>query len=69
MALLAAVMTGAADSAQVRAKGVHAYGLSTPGRAGERELSHGTDERVPVAGVGIFVEYLYRAAVDVAGAK
>jgi acetylornithine deacetylase/succinyl-diaminopimelate desuccinylase-like protein len=63
------MMTGATDSAQIRAKGVQAYGLSTPGQAGERELSHGNDERVPVAGVGLFVEYLYRAVVGVAGAK
>lgn len=63
------MMTGATDSAQIRAKGVQAYGLSTPGQPGERELSHGNDERVPVAGVGLFVEYLYRAVVGVAGAK
>jgi acetylornithine deacetylase/succinyl-diaminopimelate desuccinylase-like protein len=63
------MMTGATDSAQLRAKGVQAYGLATPGQRGERELSHGNDERVPVAGVGLFVDYLYRVVVDVAGAR
>jgi len=63
------MMTGATDSAQLRARGVQAYGLATPGPAGERELAHGNDERVPVAGVGIFVEYLYRVVVDIAGAR
>jgi acetylornithine deacetylase/succinyl-diaminopimelate desuccinylase-like protein len=63
------MMTGATDSAQLRAKGVQAYGLSTPGQAQDRGLSHGNDERVPVAGVGIFVEYLYRVVVEVAGAQ
>lgn len=60
---------GATDAAQLRARGVQAYGLATPGQAGERELAHGNDERVPVAGVGLFVEYLYRVVVDIAGAK
>jgi acetylornithine deacetylase/succinyl-diaminopimelate desuccinylase-like protein len=63
------MVTGATDSAQLRAKGVQAYGLTTPGTAAERTLMHGNDERVPVAGVGMFVEYLYRAVVDVAGAR
>jgi acetylornithine deacetylase/succinyl-diaminopimelate desuccinylase-like protein len=66
---LPVMMTGATDSAQLRARGVQAYGLSTPGLAGERELAHANDERVPVAGVGLFVEYLYRVVVDIAGAK
>jgi acetylornithine deacetylase/succinyl-diaminopimelate desuccinylase-like protein len=61
------MLTGATDSAQLRAKGVQAYGLSTPGLAEERPRMHGNDERVPVAGVGMFIEYLYRAVVDVAG--
>ena len=63
------MMTGATDSAQLRARGVQAYGLATPGQADERELAHGNDERVPIAGVGLFVEYLYRVVIDIAGAK
>jgi acetylornithine deacetylase/succinyl-diaminopimelate desuccinylase-like protein len=63
------MLTAATDSAQLRAKGVQAYGLTTPGSAEERTLMHGNDERVPVAGVGMFVEYMYRAVVEVAGAR
>jgi hypothetical protein len=30
---------------------------------------HGNDERVSVAGLGLFLEYLYRVVVEVAGAE
>ena len=30
---------------------------------------HGTDERISVDGLGIFLEYLYRVVVEIAGTK
>jgi acetylornithine deacetylase/succinyl-diaminopimelate desuccinylase-like protein len=63
------MMTGATDSAQLRAKGVQAYGVGT--LLTDRELAtiHGNDERASVDGLGKFVEFLYRAVIEVAGAK
>jgi hypothetical protein len=63
------MLTAATDSAQLRAKGVQAYGLTTPGTSAERTLMHGNDERVAVAGIGMFVEYLFRTVVEVAGVR
>ncbi|HTG17139.1 MAG TPA: M20/M25/M40 family metallo-hydrolase, partial [Blastocatellia bacterium] len=63
------MMTGATDSAQLRAKGVQAYGVGSV--IGDRELAtiHGNDERVSAEGLGKFVEFLYRAVIEVAAAK
>jgi len=61
--------TGASDSAQLRAKGVQAYGVGPPTSDDDRLRVHGNDERVRIEGVGKFVEYLYRAVVDVAESK
>jgi di/tripeptidase len=30
---------------------------------------HGNDERISIEGLGLFVEYLYRVVVEVAGAS
>ena len=57
--------TGSTDSAQLRAKGVHAYGIGTFGSSGV----HGNDERISVQGLGTLVEYLYDAVVEVAATK
>ena len=62
---LPAMTTGTTDSAQLRAKGVQAYGIGTFGGSG----AHGNDERMPVAGLGALVEFLYNAVVEVAGAR
>jgi acetylornithine deacetylase/succinyl-diaminopimelate desuccinylase-like protein len=63
------MMTGATDSAQLRAKGVQAYGVGSV--IGDRELAtiHGNDERTSAEGLGRFVEFLYRAVIEVAAAK
>jgi acetylornithine deacetylase/succinyl-diaminopimelate desuccinylase-like protein len=63
------MLTGATDSAQLRAKGVHAYGLGSVVTDEERARIHGNDERLSIAGVGKFVEFVYRAVTDVAAAK
>jgi acetylornithine deacetylase/succinyl-diaminopimelate desuccinylase-like protein len=61
--------TGATDSAQLRAKGVQAYGIGTLTTDDDALRVHGNDERVWLAGEGKFVEYLYAAVVDVAASK
>jgi len=60
---------GAIDSAQLRAKGVQAYGISSPGTDQDAEGSHGNDERVSIEGLGQFIEFVYRAVVEVAAAR
>jgi acetylornithine deacetylase/succinyl-diaminopimelate desuccinylase-like protein len=68
-ATLPVMQTGATDSAQLRAKGVQAYGIGIPKTDEDTRRVHGNDERIPIEGVGKFVEYLYAAVIDVAGAK
>ena len=63
------MQAGATDSSELRAKGVQAYGLGTPSSAEDRKRIHGNDERVDIAGFGKFVEFLYAATVEIAGAK
>jgi acetylornithine deacetylase/succinyl-diaminopimelate desuccinylase-like protein len=61
---------GATDSAFLRAKGVQAYGLGTvsnPVTGGNR--AHGNDERVNLAGIRTFLEFVYLAVTGVAAAR
>jgi acetylornithine deacetylase/succinyl-diaminopimelate desuccinylase-like protein len=60
---------GATDSAQLRAKGVQAYGVNTLVTDADGARMHGNDERVSVAGLEKFLEFLWAAVTDVAGAK
>ena len=64
---LPTMLVAATDSAQLRAKGVQAYGVGMI----RDDLSgvHGNDERISVDGLGLFIEYLYRVVVAVAGAE
>jgi acetylornithine deacetylase/succinyl-diaminopimelate desuccinylase-like protein len=63
------MQTGATDSAQLRARGVQAYGLSVPGTEEDGRRVHGNDERIWLEGLGTFVEYLYDAVTTVAAAN
>jgi acetylornithine deacetylase/succinyl-diaminopimelate desuccinylase-like protein len=63
------MLTGATDSAQLRAKGVEAYGLGSVAGDRERASIHGNDERILVDGLGKFVEFIYWAVMDVAASK
>jgi hypothetical protein len=56
-------------SRELRAKGVQAYGIEPVQTAEDRKRIHGNDERLQIAGFGKFVEFLYAATVDLAGAK
>jgi acetylornithine deacetylase/succinyl-diaminopimelate desuccinylase-like protein len=63
------MLTGATDSAQLRAKGVQAYGLGSVAGDRERASVHGNDERISIEGLGKFVEFIYGAVIDVAASK
>ncbi len=63
------MVTGATDSAQLRAKGVNAYGIEPAGTDEDLKRMHGNDERMSVKALGQFVEFEYRAVVEVAGGK
>jgi acetylornithine deacetylase/succinyl-diaminopimelate desuccinylase-like protein len=66
---LPAMGTGATDSAQLRAKGVQAYGVGAPTTDEDGLRTHGNDERLYVDGLSKFVDYLYAAVSDVAASK
>jgi len=61
------MQTGATDSAQLRAKGVQAYGIEVPFADEELHRMHGNDERVSVEAMGKFADYIYAAVKEVAG--
>jgi acetylornithine deacetylase/succinyl-diaminopimelate desuccinylase-like protein len=63
------MLTGATDSAQLRAKGVQAYGVGSMTSDEEATRVHGNDERLSIAGLGNFLEFLYAAVTDIAGTE
>jgi acetylornithine deacetylase/succinyl-diaminopimelate desuccinylase-like protein len=63
------MLTGATDSAQLRVKGVQAYGLGSAASDRERGAVHGNDERLSVDGLGKFVQLMYNAVIEVAAAR
>jgi acetylornithine deacetylase/succinyl-diaminopimelate desuccinylase-like protein len=63
------MLPGATDSAQLRAKGVQAYGIGVPRTDEDASRVHGNDERVSVNALGKFVDFLYTALIDVAASK
>lgn len=69
VATLPMMLTGATDSAQLRAKGVQAYGLGSVAGDRERASVHGNDERISIEGLGKFVEFIYWAVIEVAASK
>jgi acetylornithine deacetylase/succinyl-diaminopimelate desuccinylase-like protein len=63
------MLTGATDSAQLRAKGVQAYGLGSLATDEDSARVHGNDERLSIEGIGKFLEYVWWSVTDVAAAK
>ncbi len=63
------MQTGATDSAQLRAKGVQAYGIDPPMDDDDLHRVHGNDERMSINGLGQFVDYLWAVVTEVAGGK
>jgi len=66
---LPAMQTGATDSAFLREKGVQAYGINTVLTEQDALRGHGNDERASIHGLGLFLQFLWEAVVDVAAAK
>ena len=66
---LPVMLTGATDSASLRAKGVPSYGVGPVVTEEDGMRMHGNDERLSVEGLGKFVEFLYRAVAAVAAAR
>jgi acetylornithine deacetylase/succinyl-diaminopimelate desuccinylase-like protein len=56
----------ATDSAQLRAKGVHAYGLTPVTTEADSARMHGNDERIQVAALRQFLEFVWSAVTEVA---
>jgi acetylornithine deacetylase/succinyl-diaminopimelate desuccinylase-like protein len=63
------MQVGATDSSELRAKGVQAYGIGTPASRDDNRRVHGNDERTEIAGFGKFIQFLYAATTELAGAK
>jgi acetylornithine deacetylase/succinyl-diaminopimelate desuccinylase-like protein len=63
------MQVGATDSAELRTRGVQAYDVGTVMSAEDHRHVHGNDERIQIAGFGKFVEFLYTATVEIAGAR
>jgi acetylornithine deacetylase/succinyl-diaminopimelate desuccinylase-like protein len=63
------MQTGATDSAQLRAKGVQAYGIGVPHTDDDARRVHGNDERVSIDGLGKFVDYLTMAVMEMVVSK
>jgi acetylornithine deacetylase/succinyl-diaminopimelate desuccinylase-like protein len=66
---LPVMLTGATDSAQLRVKGVQAYGLGSVVGDKERGAIHGNDERLSVNGLGKFVQLIYAAVTELASPR
>ena len=63
------MLTGATDSAQLRARGVQCYGLGSVVTEGETSRVHGNDERLSIAGLGHFLQFVYLAVTDIAATR
>ena len=62
---LPSMLTGATDMAQLRAKGVQAYGFGPIVEAGDRGEAHANDERLAEASLYKLVEFLWYTILEV----
>jgi acetylornithine deacetylase/succinyl-diaminopimelate desuccinylase-like protein len=69
--VLPSMLTGATDMAQLRAKGVQAYGIGpvVDEKEGALGLAHADDEKLAVTSLHQFVEFQLRAVLEVAAAR
>jgi acetylornithine deacetylase/succinyl-diaminopimelate desuccinylase-like protein len=59
--------TGATDSAQLRSAGIRAYGmLPFALTTDDAARMHGNDERMPVASLGLGLQFLYGVTAEIA---
>lgn len=68
---LPSMMTGATDNAELRAKGVQAYGVGevVDAEAGPLGGAHSDDEHISVRALTTLVEYMWNAVLEVAASK
>ena len=68
---LPGILTGATDMAQLRARGVQAYGVGPMASAEQGPLggAHADDERISIEGLMKMIEYMWNAVVEVAAAQ
>ena len=66
---LPSMLTGATDMAQLRAKGVQAYGFGPLIEQGDAGGAHSDDERLAEPALEKLVQFLWYAVLDVAAAK
>ena len=68
---LPGMLTGATDMAQLRAKGVQAYGVGPVSNASQGPLggAHSDDEHISTAGLMKMIEYMWDAVIEVAAAQ
>jgi acetylornithine deacetylase/succinyl-diaminopimelate desuccinylase-like protein len=66
---LPSMLTGATDNAQLRAKGVQAYGIGpiVPAEGGALGTAHSDNERISARAVEKHVEYLWNVVLEVGG--
>jgi len=64
---LPGMLTGATDNAQLRAKGVQAYGVGpiAPADEGPLGTAHGDNERIAIPAVTKLVEYIWNTVLEV----
>jgi acetylornithine deacetylase/succinyl-diaminopimelate desuccinylase-like protein len=68
---LPAMLTGATDMAQLRAKGVQAYGIGPVIEEKDRDANgpHSDDERLAEGAVAKLAEFLWNAVIEVSASK
>jgi acetylornithine deacetylase/succinyl-diaminopimelate desuccinylase-like protein len=68
---LPGMLTGATDNAQLRAKGVQAYGVGALVTPAEGPLggAHSDDEHIAVRALMKMTEYLWNTVIEVAASK
>jgi acetylornithine deacetylase/succinyl-diaminopimelate desuccinylase-like protein len=67
--MLPSMLTGATDLAQLRGKGVEAYGFGPIVEAGDPGEAHANDERLAEASLYKLVEFLWYTILDVAASR
>ena len=68
-ATLPLMLTGATDSAQLRERGVEAYGVGAEFSDEDSARVHGNDERASISGLRRYLEFLWEAAAETAAAQ
>ena len=65
------MMTGATDNAELRAKGVQAYGVGEAVGASEGPLggAHSDDEHISIHALTTLIQYMWNAVIEVSAAR